>query len=188
MQEDIKTIVDYNEKFNNVIVRHGLNTKNAGIMQNPKPLNLTFRDVKKIDLQNAVLGKIATQVKASKLTNEQLTKRILMQDDIAKIENRLEELKRQINFNDSDNETRSPGGGGDDGAPPPLPPTPGRRSGEFDAYETLMERFDEIRYGPAPPTREAQQRELRLAERTAELERLKDRDVVKKRRSKEGRF
>ena len=43
------------------------------------------------------------------------------------------ELKRPVNFNDSDDETRGPGGGwGDDGAPQPLPTTPGRRSAESD--------------------------------------------------------
>ena len=129
MQEDPNAIVGYNEKFNNAIVRHALDTKNAGIMQNPNPLNLTFGEVKNFDLLNPVLGEIATQVTASKLTDEQLTKKIFMQDDIAKTENRLEELKLPINFNDSDDETRGPvGGGGDDGAPPPLPPTPSSRS------------------------------------------------------------
>ena len=189
LQEDLNAIVGYNEKFNNAIVRHALDTKNAGIMQNLNPLNATFCDVKKFDLQNPVLGKIATQVKASKFTDEQLTKKILMQDNIAKIKNRLEELKRPINFNDSDDETRSPGGGGgDDGAPPPLPPTSGRRSADSDAYGPLMRRLEELRHGLVPPSREAQQRDLRLAERKTELERLADRGVVKKRRSEEGIF
>ena len=161
LQEDLNAIVGYNEKFNITIVRHALDTKNAGIMQNPSLLNLTFRDVKKFDLQNPVLGKIATQVKAGKLTDEQLTKEKLMQDNIVKIENRLEELKRPINFNDNDDETRGPGGGGgDDGVPPPLPPVPGRRSDESDAYEPLMRRLEELQHGPVPPSREAQQREL----------------------------
>ena len=75
LQEDLNAIVGYNEKFNNAIVRHALDTKNAGIIHNPNPLNLTFRDVKKIDLQNPVLGKTATQVQACKLTDEQLTKK-----------------------------------------------------------------------------------------------------------------
>ena len=110
LQEDLNEIVGYNEKFNNAIVRYALDTKNAGIIQNPNLLNLTFRDVKKVYLQNPVLGKIATKVKASKLTDEQLTKKILMQDDIAKIKNRLEELKQPINFNDSDDETCGPSG------------------------------------------------------------------------------
>ena len=145
MQEDPNAIVGYNEKFNNAIVRHALDTKNAGIMQNPNPLNLTFGEVKNFDLQNPVLGEIATQVKASKLTDEQLTKKIFMQDDIAKTENRLEELKLPINFNDSDDETRGPvGAGGDDGAPPPLPPTPSSRSAESDAYGPLMRRLEEV--------------------------------------------
>ena len=85
-----------------------------------------------------------------------------MQDDIAKIENRLEELKWPINFNDSNDETHCPGGGGgDDGAPPPLPPTPGRRSAGSDAYGPLMRKLEELRHGPVPPSREAQQRELK---------------------------
>ena len=99
MQQDLNAIVCYNETFNNAIARHALDTKNGGIMKNPIPLNLTFDDVKKFDLQNPVLGKIATQVEASKLTDEQLTKTFLMQDDNAKIENTSEELKRPIKFN-----------------------------------------------------------------------------------------
>ena len=75
LQEDFNAVVGYNAKFNNAIVRHALDTKNAGIMQNLNPLNATFCDVKKFDLQNPVLGKIATPVKASKLTDEQLTKK-----------------------------------------------------------------------------------------------------------------
>ena len=65
-----------------------MDTKNAGTMQNPNQLNLTFRYVKKFDLQNPIIGEIATQVKASKSTEDQLTKSILMQDEIAKMDNR----------------------------------------------------------------------------------------------------
>ena len=42
LQEDLNQIVGYDEKFNNAIVRHSLHQKNAGIFQNPNPLNLTF--------------------------------------------------------------------------------------------------------------------------------------------------
>ena len=62
-------------------------------MQNPNPLHLTFHDVKKFDMQNPIIGKIATQIKVSKLTEDQLTKKMLMQDQIFDIENRLEKLK-----------------------------------------------------------------------------------------------
>ena len=96
LQEDLNQIVGYDEKFNNAIVRHSLDQKNAGIFQNPNPLNLTFRHVKKFGLQNPIIGKIAPQVKASKLTEDQSTKRILKQDEIAIIENQLEQLKNQL--------------------------------------------------------------------------------------------
>ena len=74
MQKDLNAIVDYDEKFNNAIVRHALDLKNEAIFCNSNPLNVTFRDVKKFDLVNPVIGKLATQVKASKLTDYELTK------------------------------------------------------------------------------------------------------------------
>ena len=72
LQEDLNAIVGYDEKFNNAIVRHALDRKDASVKQIPNPLNVTFRDVKKFDMQNPITGKIATQVKASKLTEEQI--------------------------------------------------------------------------------------------------------------------
>ena len=97
LQKDINSIVGNNENFNNAIARHALDTKTAGIMQNPNPINVTFCNVKNLDLKNPIIGKIATQMKASKLTEDQLTNKILMQDEIANIENRLEKLKRPTN-------------------------------------------------------------------------------------------
>ena len=49
-----------------------------------------------------------------------------------------------------------------------------------------MRRLEKLRHGLVLPSREAQQRELRLAERKVELERLADRSAVKKRRRKKG--
>ena len=60
LQKDLNAIVGYDEKFNNAIVRHALDLKNAGIFQNPKPLNLTYHDAKKIHLQNPIIRKLAT--------------------------------------------------------------------------------------------------------------------------------
>ena len=72
-----------------------------------------------------LLVSLPTQVQASKLTEDQLTKKIFAQDEIAKIENRLHELKRQkIKDEDDDDVIGGAGGGGDDVAPrPPRPPT-----------------------------------------------------------------
>ena len=64
-------------------------------------------------MQNPIIGKIATQFKASKLTEDQLTKKILMQGKISKIENRLEKLKQPIKM-DSDDDGGGEGGGGSD--------------------------------------------------------------------------
>ena len=75
IQEDLNAIVGYDEKFNKAIVRHALDLKNEAIFRNPNPLNVTFQDVKKFDLVHRVIGKLATQVKASKLTEYELTKK-----------------------------------------------------------------------------------------------------------------
>ena len=75
IQDDLNAIVGYDEKFNNAIVRHSLDLKDEAIFRKPNPINVTFHDMKKFDLVNPVIGKLATQVKASKLTDYQLTKK-----------------------------------------------------------------------------------------------------------------
>ena len=80
-QEDLSAIVGYDEKFNNAVVRHSIDLKNQAIFCNLNPINVTFHDMKKFDLVNPVIGKLATQVKASKLTDYQLTKKLLEQGE-----------------------------------------------------------------------------------------------------------
>ena len=150
MQEDLNAIVGYDEKFNKAIVRHVLGLKNAGIFQNPNPPNLAFCDVKKSDLQNPKIGKLATQVTASKLTEDLSRKKTLMQNQIANIENRLEELKKPINISDNNDDDMgalggSGGGGrgGGDGSTPTRPP--GR-----DEFDELTRRLNRLR-GNRPP-------------------------------------
>ena len=116
-------------------------------MKNANPLNLIFRDAKKLDMQNPIIGKFSTQVKASELTEDQLTRIILMQDQIYDIENRLEKLKHLIR-RDSDNDGGgggSGGGGGGDGGllQTPLLPTPVRKYTLCDV-ECDMENLTEI--------------------------------------------
>ena len=74
----------------------------------------------KFDLVNPVIGKLASQVRASKLTDYELTKKLLEQGEIDKLQLRLDALKYGINKddNDDDGETGRGGeGGGDDGTP-----------------------------------------------------------------------
>ena len=92
--QDLNVIVVYDEKFNDAIVRHALDLKDSAIFRNPNPLNVTFREVKKLDMINLIIGKLAAQIKANKLSNEYLTKKILMQGEVEKIENRLAEIKK----------------------------------------------------------------------------------------------
>ena len=120
IQEDLNAIVGYDEKFNNAIVRHALDLKDSAIFQNPNLLNVTFCDVKKFDMTNPIIGKLAAQIKANKLSNEDLTKKILMQGEVEKIENRLAEIKkwrtRQTGLDDDDNSgPGADGGRGSDG-------------------------------------------------------------------------
>ena len=124
-----------------------------------------------------LLVSLPTQVQASKLTEDQLTKKIFAQDEIAKIENRLHELKRRKIKDENDEDViGGAGGGGDDVAPrPPRPPTDKdedltRRlnilcgnqprtlyiprpdiepDDDIDMEDILNSRFNRLRYGPA---------------------------------------
>ena len=116
IQEDLNAIVGYDEKFNNAIVRHALDLKDSAIFRNPNPLNVTFCDVKKFDMTNPIIGKLAVQIKANKLSNEDLTKKIIMQGEVEKIQNRLSEIKKWITrstrLDDDDNSGPGAGEGG----------------------------------------------------------------------------
>ena len=141
-----------------------------------------------------MIGKIASQVKASKLTEDQLTKIVLMQDEIAKIENRLEQLKRPININNNrDDETSRLGGGSGRtgpgtpglGLPPRYPDSIEDMTGKLNILcgicafspslqppppgdtiqEALQNRFNRIRYGPIELSPEEKLLNRRLSER-----------------------
>ena len=93
IQDDLNAIVEFDENFNNAIVRHSLDLKDQAIFCNPNPINVTWKsmiwnsfDMKKFDVVNPVIGKLATQVKASKLTDYQLTKKLLQQGEINELQ------------------------------------------------------------------------------------------------------
>ena len=136
IEEDLNGIVGFNEKFNNAIVRHSLDLKGEAIFCNPNPIDVTFHDLKKFYLVNPVIGKLATQVKASKLTDFQLTKKLLEQGEVDKLQLRLNALKYGINKDDDDDENRGGrgggGGGGEDGTPGPGLPPPRTPQQEMD--------------------------------------------------------
>ena len=144
IQEDLNAIVGYDEKFNNAIVRHSLDLKDQAIFRNPNPINVTFHDMKKFDLVNPVIGKLATQVKASKLTDYQLTKKLLEQGKVGKFQLRLDALKYGINEDDDENKGSggSGCGGDDDGTPGPGPPSPRTPRQEM---EDIIRRLDILR-------------------------------------------
>ena len=107
-------------------------------------------------MQHPIIGKIATQVKASKLTEDQLKRRILMQDQISDIENRLEKLKPPIrrDSDDGGGGGNGGGGGGDGSLPPtPLPLIPVRKykpRPEKDSYDELMDRYNKLKSSRPP--------------------------------------
>ena len=101
--------------------------------------------MKKFDLVNPVIGKLATQVKASKLTDYQLTKKLLEQGEVDKLQLRLNALKHGVNEDKDDDENRGDrgsGGGGDDGTPSPRPSPPRTPQQEMD---DIVRRLDILR-------------------------------------------
>ena len=112
IQDDFNAIVGYDEKFTNAIVRHSLDLKDEVIFRNPNPLNVTFHDMKKFDLVNPIIGKLASQVKASKLTDYEITKNFLPKHEADEIQNRLDKLRYGTNKDDNDDDNKpGPGGG-----------------------------------------------------------------------------
>ena len=143
IQEDLNTIVGYDEKFNNAIVRHSLDGKDDAIFRNPNPINLTIYDMKKFDLVNPVIGKLASQVRASKLTDYELTTKLLEQGEIDKLQLRFDALNYGINKHDNkDGRTGSGRGGRGDSGTQGLPP-PKTAEQEMDEITKRLSSFRE---------------------------------------------
>ena len=163
LQQDINEITGGDEKFNNAVLRRALDLKSDGFFGNPQPISLLFNDVEKFHQQNPIIGKLATQINVSKLSEEDLTKRKLLKGEISKIEDRLYNLKygkvNKDNGKDSDDdEPPKPPKGGSSAPPmreaemdpsfrrPPEPPEP-KKEPERD----LQQVFRELRYGKVKP-------------------------------------
>ena len=82
IQDDLIAVVGHDENFTNAIVRHSLDLKDESVFFNLNPINVTFHNMKKFDLVNPVIGKLASQVKASKLTDYELTKKKLQKGEV----------------------------------------------------------------------------------------------------------
>ena len=99
-----------------LLVRHVLDEKNKGVFDSSTPFSVTFKGVKKFDVQNPVIGNIISQVNANQI--EEGVKELFGRAEDEKIRRRLEPLR------ELDNEDG--GGGGPDCQPPPPPLTPQR--------------------------------------------------------------
>ena len=149
LQENINQITGGDEKFNNAIARHALDLKSEDLFRNPQPITLLFNNIEKFHQQNPIIGKLATQINVSKLTDKELTKRKFLEGGIKEIENRLYRLKYGKNDNDDDDN--------DDDEPKTPPKVPPAREAEaeidpsfrrrIDPERDLEKGFRELRYG-----------------------------------------
>ena len=89
IQDDLNAVVGHDQNFTNAIVRHSLDLKDESTFCNPNPLNVTFHNMKKFDLVNPVICKLASQVKASNLTDYELTKKKLQKGEVDDLQWRL---------------------------------------------------------------------------------------------------
>ena len=87
IQENISSVVT-DGKFNNVLVRHVLDEKNKGVFTSSNPLSVTFKDAKKFDVQNPIIGNLLSQVNANQI-GEKEVKELFSKAEDEKIRRRL---------------------------------------------------------------------------------------------------
>ena len=91
IQENINTLVT-DRKFNDALVRHVLDEKSKSVFDSSTPLSVTFKDAKKFDVQNPIIGNIISQVNANQI-GEKGVKELFARAEDEKIRRRLEVLK-----------------------------------------------------------------------------------------------
>ena len=78
--------------------------KKKGVFESPTLLSVTFKDAKKIDLQNPVIGNLLSQVNANKITD---AKQLLGQAKDDEIQARLNRLRKRLDKRDDNNNNRN---------------------------------------------------------------------------------
>ena len=152
LQENINQITGGDEKFNNAIIRRALDLKNEDLFRNPQPITLLFNNVENFHQQNPVIGKLATQINAKKLSEKEQIRNQLGELQDRELADRLYRLKYGKNDNDDDDDDDEPK------SPPKVPPkAPPRREAEAeidpsfrrrtDSEKDLEKAFRELRYG-----------------------------------------
>ena len=118
---------------------HALDLKDEAIFHNPNPINVTFYDMKKFDQVNPVIGKLAAQVEASKLTEQEINQKLLDNFEADTMQAKLDQLKYGSPDDDDDDDDDKKGPGGTPDGRPVLPKTP------LDDVDDLQKRFDRPR-------------------------------------------
>ena len=112
--------------FNQAVALRGPDQKNKGAFELPIPLSVMFKDAKKIDIQNPIIGNLLSQVNANKISDAKV-KQLLGQAKDEELQARLDRLRKRvdksydddnnnnsnnINFDDSDDDDDNNVGGG----------------------------------------------------------------------------
>ena len=63
-------------KLNNAVISYALDTEDKHILADPNLLQVTFKDIKKFDAQNPIVGKVLTQTETSKLSDKKMTEQL----------------------------------------------------------------------------------------------------------------
>ena len=152
LQQNINEITGGDEKFNNAIVRRALDLKNEDLFRNPQPITLLFNNVEKFHQQNPIIGKLATQINAKKLSEKEQIRNQLGELKDREIEDRLYRLRYGKNDNKNNNDEDD---NDDDPKSPPKAPPRREKEAEIDPSfrcrtdpeKDLEKTFRELRYG-----------------------------------------
>ena len=120
IQENINSVV-IDGKFNNALVRHVLDEKNKDVYASSNSLSVTFKDAKKFDVQNPIIGNLLSQVNANQI-GEKEVKELFSKAEDEKIRRRFDALRRYNDVNGGDGSDEGPGSGPAP-SPPIFPPT-----------------------------------------------------------------
>ena len=101
IQENLNLVVT-DGRINDAIIRHALDTKHKHILADPNPPQVTFKDIKKFDAQNPIIGKLLNQIGACNLSDKKIKEQLGQLKD-RELETLLSNLDANSNFSNNSN-------------------------------------------------------------------------------------